>query len=306
MTGILKYPHPEKNRKTQQRMIQVMKQVIIFGCGYLGSRLAQAHQAMGDAVSGFVQSQASVKTLAQAGIAAQQLDLDLPLALPMSLESSLVYYLIPPPKSGLIDSRSQHLLAQLDGPARVLLASTTGVYGDCQGDWVDETRPVNPVEPRAHRRLSAELQWQDWADGNQAELVRVRLPGFYGPGRLPKARLEQGLPVLNESESPWSNRIHIQDLVTACLAAMDRGRAGEVYNLSDGNPGTMSEYFNQVADHLGLPRPPQISLVDAAGQLSTGMQGYLRESRRIENTKMLGELGVVLRYPTLAEGLCAS
>lgn len=185
------------------------------------------------------------------------------------------------------------------------MASTTGVYGDCGGDWVDETRVPQPTEPRALRRLSAEQQWQDWAKANGVELVILRLPGFYGPGRLPRKRLEQGLPVLAEASSPWSNRIHIHDLTKACLAAMDLGRAGEIYNLSDGHPGTMTDYFNQVADHLGLPRPPQIALDAVPEQLSAGMQGYLRESRRIDNSKMLRELGLELSYPTLAQGLAA-
>lgn len=285
-----------------------MRQINIFGCGYLGSGLAKAHLAAGDRVLGLVRSPESVAALRTQGIEAQLLDMDdadssaWPEAI---LEVGLSYYLIPPPKSGTIDSRSQRLLARLQGPGRVILASTTGVYGDCGGDWVDETRPPQPTEPRALRRLSAEQQWQDWARAKAAELIILRLPGFYGPGRLPRKRLEQGLPVLVEASSPWSNRIHIQDLTNACLAAMDLGRAGEIYNLSDGHPGTMTDYFNQVADHLGLPRPPQITLDAVPEQLSAGMQGYLRESRRIDNSKMLRELGLTLSYPTLAQGLSA-
>lgn len=285
-----------------------MRQIKIFGCGYLGSRLALTHQALGDEVLAVVRTPESAARLNAQGIKTQVLDLDaddmdaLPEAL---LQPSLSYYLIPPPKSGSIDNRSQKLLERLEGPGRVVLASTTGVYGDCQGEWVDETRAPNPIEPRAWRRLSAEDQWRSWAENNQAELVILRLPGFYGPGRLPRKRLEQGLPVLVEAESPWSNRIHIEDLVRACLAAMEQGRAGEVYNLSDGHPGTMTEYFNQVAEHLGLPRPPQISLEQVSEQLSEGMQGYLRESRRIDNSKMLRELGVQLQYPHLTQGLAA-
>lgn len=285
-----------------------MRQITIFGCGYLGSRLALAHQALGDEVLAVVRTPESAARLNAQGIKAQVLDLDaddMDALLEALLQPSLSYYLIPPPKSGSIDNRSQKLLERLEGPGRVVLASTTGVYGDCQGEWVDETRAPNPIEPRAWRRLSAEDQWRSWAENNQAELVILRLPGFYGPGRLPRKRLEQGLPVLVEAESPWSNRIHIEDLVRACLAAMEQGRAGEVYNLSDGHPGTMTEYFNQVAEHLGLPRPPQISLEQVSEQLSEGMQGYLRESRRIDNSKMLRELGVQLQYPHLTQGLAA-
>lgn len=292
-----------------------MRQITIFGCGYLGRRLALAHLALGDEVLGVVRTLESAARLAKDGIKAQVLDLDelktsgdwvdawLGQHHPEHHPASRLYYLIPPPKTGLVDDRSQALLARLQRLDRVVLASTTGVYGDCQGAWVDETRPPNPVEPRAQRRLAAEQSWRGWAERQGAELITLRLPGFYGPGRLPAKRLQQGLPVLTEQASPWSNRIHIDDLTSACLAAMHQGRAGEVYNLSDGHPSTMTDYFNQVADHLKLPRPPQIGLAELPGQLSTGMQGYLRESRRIDNAKMLRELGLVLKYPTLAQGL---
>jgi nucleoside-diphosphate-sugar epimerase len=285
-----------------------MRQIIIFGCGYLGRRLALAHLSRGDRVLGVVRTPASVAQLAKEGIKAQIMDLDGLAAWPATnlgagIEQAHLYYLIPPPRAGLVDSRSQALLARLPHLERVVLASTTGVYGDCAGAWVNESHPPNPIEPRAQRRLAAEQSWRSWAEAHGAALITLRLPGFYGPGRLPVQRLEQGLPVLTETASPWSNRIHIADLTMAAMAAMDQGRAGEVYNLSDGHPSTMTDYFNQVADHLGLPRPPQISLAEMPGQLSAGMQGYLRESRRIDNTKMLCELGVVLSYPTLAQGL---
>jgi nucleoside-diphosphate-sugar epimerase len=127
--------------------------------------------------------------------------------------------------------------------------------------------------------------------------------GIYGPDRLPLDRIRQGLPLVQEADAPFSNRIHVLDLVTALEAAMDRGVSGAVYNACDSNPTTMTDYFLRVADALGLPRPPLISLADAADQLSEGMLSYLSESRRLSNRKLLGELGVTLRYPTLAEGL---
>jgi nucleoside-diphosphate-sugar epimerase len=106
-------------------------------------------------------------------------------------------------------------------------------------------------------------------------------------------------------EAPWTNRIHIDDLVSVCEAAMARGRDGEVYNVSDGSPGNMRDYFDRVADLHGLPRAPLIGLAEAQGQLSAGLLSYLGESRRLDNRKMLDELGVTLRYPSLTEGLKA-
>jgi nucleoside-diphosphate-sugar epimerase len=111
--------------------------------------------------------------------------------------------------------------------------------------------------------------------------------------------------LVREEESPYSNRIHADDLVATCLAAMERADSGSLYNVCDGNPTTMTDYFFQVADEAGLPRPPTLTLDEAQGELSAGMMSYMRESRRLSNRKMLEELGVQLRYPSLARGLPA-
>jgi len=187
----------------------------------------------------------------------------------------------------------------------VVYISTTGVYGDCGGAWVDESRPVNPLAPRAKRRWDAECAWQAWRKASGRELVILRVPGIYGPDRLPLERLRAGLPLVRESEAPYTNRIHADDLAEVCVAAMRRGHDGEVYNACDGHPGTMTDYFNRIADLAGLPRPPQIPLAEATERLSEGMLSYLRESRRLDNRKMREELGVTLRYPSLEQGLAS-
>ena len=136
--------------------------------------------------------------------------------------------------------------------------------------------------------------------------VILRVAGIYGPGKLPLGRLRRQEPMLREADAPWTNRIHIDDLVSACEAAMARGRDGEVYNACDGHPSNMTDYFKQVADAAGLPHPPEIDLARAQLVLSPGMLGYLSESRRLTNDKLRHELGVRLRYPTLAAGLPAA
>jgi nucleoside-diphosphate-sugar epimerase len=156
------------------------------------------------------------------------------------------------------------------------------------------------------RRWDAECQLQAWRQQTGGQAVILRVAGIYGPGKLPIARLQRGEPMIREADAPWTNRIHIDDLVTACLAAMARGGDGEVYNACDGQPGNMADYFARVADAVGLPRPPEISREEAGQALSPGMLSYLGESRRLSNRKLVQELGVVLRYPTLAEGLAAS
>jgi nucleoside-diphosphate-sugar epimerase len=170
---------------------------------------------------------------------------------------------------------------------------------------VAEDRPVRPLAARAKRRWDGEQVLRKWRDDSGGELVILRVAGIYGRGRLPLERLRKGLPLIRESEAPFSNRIHVSDLVQVCMAAMARGRDGEVYNVSDGHPTTMTDYFNRLADAAGLPRSPLISLAEGQRQLSPGMLSYTRESRRLDNRKMLGELGVELKYPTLDRGLPA-
>ncbi len=197
------------------------------------------------------------------------------------------------------------LLDSANVPHRMVYLSTTGIYGDCGGAWIDETRPPAPVAPRAKRRWDAENSARETCAALGIELVILRVAGIYGPGKLPLKRLRAGLPLVSASEAPFTNRIHIDDLVSACAAAMERGAPGAVYNISDGNPSTMVDYFDRLADLVGLPRPPQISLAEAQKQLTPGMLSYMQESRRLDNRRMREELGVKLRYPSLNVGLAA-
>jgi nucleoside-diphosphate-sugar epimerase len=135
------------------------------------------------------------------------------------------------------------------------------------------------------------------------DLIILRVPGIYSPGRLPVERVRQGVPVLIETDAPWSNRIHADDLAAACFAAARCGRSGQAYNISDGHPTTMTDYFWRIADLYGLPRPPAISMAEARRVLSPSMLSFLEESKRLDTRRMRDELGVALRYPDLASGL---
>jgi nucleoside-diphosphate-sugar epimerase len=136
-------------------------------------------------------------------------------------------------------------------------------------------------------------------------VVILRVPGIYAHDRLPIRRLREGLPVLAEADSPFTNRIHADDLARVCIAAMKRGRPGAAYNVSDGHPTTMTDYFNRVADCLGLPRPPVVDRSTARQALSPSMLSFLEESKRLDNRRMREELGVELIYPDLVAGLAA-
>ena len=280
--------------------------VLIVGCGYTGRRLARALQARGEAVQATVRRPESAAALTAEGIPASVVDLDTPPLPAMPLSNARVFYLAPPPAEGTADRRMAAFLAacgSLGQPSRILYFSTTGVYGDCGGAWIDETHPASPTAARAQRRLDAEGQLLAWRHATGGQLVILRVAGIYGPGRLPLERLQRGLPLVAEQEAPFTNRIHVDDLVSVALAAMDLAPDGALYNACDGHPTTMNDYFNQVADLTGLPRPPTVSLAEAPAALSAGMLSYARESRRLSNRRLRDELGVVLRYPTLAEGL---
>jgi nucleoside-diphosphate-sugar epimerase len=279
---------------------------LIVGCGYLGRAVASAYLEQGLSVTGLVRSPESADKLRALGARAAVADLDASPLPDLPLESADLFNFCPPPAAGDEDSRVQRLIEEFSrqgGPRRIVHLSTTGVYGDCGGQWVDETRPVGPVAARAKRRMDGERRLREWRERSGGELVILRVAGIYGPGKLPLERLRQGLPLIRESEAPFSNRIHVADLVRVCVAAMERGGDGEIYNVSDGHPTTMTDYFNRLADTVGLPRPPLISLAEGEQQLSAGMMSYMRESRRLDNRKMLRELGVKLQYPTLAQGL---
>ncbi len=286
-----------------------MSNVLIAGCGYLGRRVARREREQGNRVVALVRSAESANELQARGLEALRADLDDVRSLAgLPTQNAVIYYFAPPPSSGRSDPRISRFLSAIGAeamPARIVLVSTSGVYGDCHGEWVDESRPARPDADRAHRRFDAETTLRRWAGERAVPFVILRVPGIYGPGRLPVERLTRRLPVLREADSPWSNRVHVDDLVSACLAAARRGTPGAVYNISDGHPSTMTDYFNQVADAVGLPRPPQITLVEARAQLSEGMRSYLAESKRLDNRRMREELGVEPQYPDLAQGLAA-
>lgn len=279
-------------------------EVFIVGCGDIGLRVAALEQAAGRVVGALCRDLAKLQGR---GIQLVAGDLDVPAslsALPEAVE--VLYYLAPPPGFGVSDPRLQALLAawpQNGLPKRVVYISTSGVYGDCDGAWVDEAWPLNPRSERGKRRAAAEICLQQWAEGRGVQLTVLRVPGIYGPGRWPLERLRRGTPVLRQAESPYSNRIHADDLALVCFLAGQPERPTGIYNVSDGNPSTMTDYFYQVADAFGLPRPPAISMAEAREQLGPGILSFLEESKRLDNRKLLQSFGLQLRYPDLATAL---
>jgi nucleoside-diphosphate-sugar epimerase len=269
--------------------------------------VAVSLHARGQHVTGLVRSPASAAQLRALGIDALCLDLDDGASpMPRSGKFGGLCYLAPPPSSGVQDTRMRGFLESLEKtslPRRIVYISTSAVYGDCRGDWITEEQPLQPATDRGRRRLDAERQLQAWAARHGVEWVILRVPGIYGPGKLPLERLRKGLPVLREAEAPYTNRIHADDLATICVAALDSDHHNTVYNVSDGHPSTMTDYFFRVADAAGLPRPSVVSREEAQQVLSAGMLSFLQDSRRMSNNKLILDLGVTLRYPDLETGL---
>ena len=284
-----------------------MNSALIVGCGYLGQRLAGHMLRSGWTVSGVVRSHGSAERLAELGAVPLVVDLDdssNTLGLPVA--NKALFYFVAPPLIGESDPRLRGFLATActdKPPARVVYVSTSGVYGDCLGHWIDESQPLNPTSLRAKRRADAESALAGWSRQTGCPVVTLRVPGIYGPGRLPLERIRKGLPLLREADSPYTNRIHVDDLAAACMAAMTRGKPGAVYNVSDGHPSNMTDYFNQIADYARLPRPPTVGRDQADTALTAGIRSFMDESKRLVNRRMREELGVTLRYPNLAAGL---
>jgi nucleoside-diphosphate-sugar epimerase len=278
---------------------------LIVGCGDIGRRVARLEISEGRTVMGLARSESTAAALKAMGLGVIRSDLD-DVASLMALPDlvSTLYYFAPPPPSGADDPRLRNGLNALKGlPERVVYISTSGVYGDCAGAWIDEEYPLNPKSDRGKRRMAAEHILQDWSHRTGVPVVILRVPGIYGPGRLPVERVRQGVPVLIPEESPYSNRIHADDLAAACVAAARHGQAGRAYNISDGHPTTMTDYFWRIADLHDLPRPPAISLAEARMVLTPAMLSFLEESKRLINRRMLNELQVSFIYPNLAGGL---
>ncbi len=220
-----------------------------------------------------------------------------------------VLHCAPPRRPARPIREPANLLAALEAggilPSRLVYISTSGVYGDCGGAWVDEARPVNPQTARAVRRVDAEERLSAWGRAHGVAVVVLRVPGIYAADRLPTARLLQGTPVLNDQDDVYTNHIHADDLATIALRALASDAPAGVFNASDDSAMKMGAYFDLVADRFGLPRPPRVSRAAAVQAISPAMLSFMGESRRLVNTKMKQVLGVRLRYPTVNEGVPA-
>ena len=216
-----------------------------------------------------------------------------------------VVHLAPPQSAGLLDRRTRNLAAILPERARLVYVSTSGVYGDCGGATVAETRPVAPANARAKRRVDAEQVLRGWNARRQGRLAILRVPGIYAQDRLPLKRLHEGTPALAAGDDVYTNHIHADDLARIIERALWRGKPGRVYHASDNSELKMADYFDAVADAFALPRPPRLPRAQLQQVVTPMLLSFMSESRRMDNTRIRRELGVRLRYRRVADALRA-
>ncbi len=267
---------------------------LFVGAGYTGARVLQrlpGAVAMGRSRTGN-----------------ERLDLDNDERLRVELpEDYAVIYSVPPAPDQPGDPRLARFLALLPHPpARLVYLSTTGVYGNRDGERVDERSEPRPESARAERRLAAERMLAGWCTGQHTTAVALRVPGIYGPGRLGTDRIRTAVPVLEEKDANPGNRIHVEDLSRCCIAALSADVPDGVYNVGDGDHRSGTWFTNEVARQAGLPPPPTISLAEARQTFSPMRLSFLRESRVVDTTKMRDVLRVTPVYADAADGIAAA
>ncbi len=297
--------------------------ILIIGCGDVGLRVARLLNGRAR-IYALSHSPQRFAELRAAGVT--------PLAGNLDVRSSLhriagladvVLHFAPPPGDGETDPRTRYLLAALawraslsrglssnpggKNPAfrlrkALVYISTSGVYGDCGGAAVAETHPARPNNARAKRRADAEAQLR--ANGRRGLRVGIlRAPGIYAQDRMPAERVKKALPAIVAADDVHTNHIHAEDLARLALAVLFRGRPNRLYNAVDDSGLKMGDWFDVVADHLGLPRPPRLPRAEVIAAVTPAMRTFLTESRRLDNRRAKTELRFRLKYPTVREGL---
>ena len=288
------------------------ERVLIVGCGDVGQRAAK--QLVGRTkVMALTSSPDKLADFRAQGITPVLGNLDFPKTLQrLSGWATRVLHLAPPPSDRVgewsTDPRTLNLARALKKrmlPQSLVYGSTSGVYGDCQGQWVSESQPVTPHTPRAMRRVDAEKVVRYLGrSGVRASILRI--PGIYAPDRVngtPRERLLKGTPVLVEQDDVYTNHIHSDDLARACVAALWRGKSQRVFHVSDDTHLKMGDYFDAAADLMGLKRPPRVPRSQAQESLPLMLLSFMSESRRLRNDRLKKELRVTLKYPSIQEGL---
>jgi nucleoside-diphosphate-sugar epimerase len=277
--------------------------LFIFGLGYSGLEIARLARAAGWRVAGTVTTEAKAAALRAGGIDAHPFDGTAPLAADTLASATHILCSIAPGTTG--DPALAHCAPLMSGARWLGYLSTTGVYGDTGGAWVDETTTPHPTQPRSIERLATERAWQRLGEKSGATVDIFRLPGIYGPGRSAIDQVKAGTARRIDKPGQVFSRIHIEDIAAAVIAAMNTPHGSAIYNVVDDLPASSADLIAYACTLLGRPVPPAIPWVEVEPTMSAMARSFYSENRRVKNDRLKRELGVVLRYPTYREGLRA-
>jgi nucleoside-diphosphate-sugar epimerase len=279
------------------------ERLFIFGLGYSGLEIARLAKTAGWSVAGTCTSAQKAAGLRADGIEAHCFDGTTALAADAMGGASHVLCTIAPGTTG---DPALGSCAKLLRQARWLgYLSTTGVYGDHGGGWVDEETPARPSQPRSLSRLAAERAWQALGLEAGVAVCVFRLPGIYGPGRSAVDQVKAGTARRIDKPGQVFSRIHVEDIAGTVLMAISRAPVGGIYNVADDLPAATSDVVAFACELLGKPVPPVIPWEQAAPTMSAMARSFYAGTRRVKNDRIKRELGVALRYPTYREGLRA-
>jgi nucleoside-diphosphate-sugar epimerase len=263
--------------------------VVIVGAGFVGQRVREL-------IPG------------STGLRRADVDLDDDSSSPLRFsEPYSILFTVPPNVTDGEDLRLARLFERLEtAPGRFVYLSTTGVYGDCGGAVVSEASPVAPMNERSRARAVAENTLSQWCEDAGTECFVLRVPGIYGPGRLGLDRIRERVPIIAEKEAGPGNRIHVDDLAASAAAALTADAPPGVYNVGDGDHRSSTWFAMTVARLAGLEEPPEVSREQAEKTFGEARLSFLRESRRVDTTKMRETLGFTPRYTNPEDGIRAS
>ncbi|QJP15433.1 NAD-dependent epimerase/dehydratase family protein [Starkeya sp. ORNL1] len=274
-----------------------MRSLLCLGLGYCASRFIELHGA------GFDRRLATSRTGAAKGGNVEMLRVGSPELEGAARTADVVLISAPPGESGdpFLGPLGEAIAV---GSGPLIYLSTIGVYGNSDGAWIDETAPLQATAPRGRRRIEAEAGWQELGKQAGRPVTVLRLGGIYGPGRNALADIADGDARCIVREGQMFNRIHVDDIAGAILAAATRGHDGAV-NVVDDEPAEACAPVRFAAMLLGAEPPPAVPFDEAAPLMSAMARSFWADNRRVRNLRLKHELGVALRYPSYREGLTA-
>lgn len=297
---------PRMGEETQHAGIGRSGRLFCFGLGYSALALARRLLAQGWSVAGTTRAQDKADRLAGAGIEVFLFDRDRPLDDPAGALAGTSHLLSSAPPDGTGDPVLEHHradIAALEGLAWLGYLSTTGVYGDRGGGWVDEDSDLAPTGARGRRRVAAEAAWLDLWERDGLPVHLFRLAGIYGPGRSALDTVRDGTARRIDKPGQVFSRIHVDDIAAVLQASMARPRPGAAYNLCDDAAAPPQEVVAYACELLGREPPPLVPF--EAAELSDMARSFYRDNKRVSNARIKDELGVALAYPTYRDGLRA-